>query len=70
MSTQPERPSTSDVPNEATYKVARGVSAGLKISTSQPILHGRTVVTSAKEGSVELRYAPRNSRIADARTDS
>lgn len=70
MSTQHENLSTSEVPNGATYRSARVVNTGLKISTSQSIRHGRTVVTSAKEGSLELRYAPRNSRIADARTDS
>jgi hypothetical protein len=70
MSTKPERPSTSDPIASATYQTARGYCVGAKISQPAMTQRGRTVVTSAKEGSLELRYAPRSPKVTDVSTKS
>lgn len=70
MSTKSEKPNTSDAIASATYQSARGYHVGAKIEQPAMTQHVRTVVTSAKEGSLELRYAPRSPKVTDVSTKS
>lgn len=68
MSTQTENFNTAEESTTAHYQAAKGVTVGQKSNTADPIQNVRTVVTSAKQGSIELRYAPRKPIVNDAST--
>jgi hypothetical protein len=68
MSTKTEKFTTDENPSAARYQTARVVTVGQKSNTAGPIQNVRTVVTSAKQGSIELRYAPRGPIVNDAST--
>ena len=70
MARKSDRPSTSDTFRAATYRTAESVNVDKKISTVARTEQIRTVTTSAKEGSVGLRYAPHNPKVIDVDTTS
>ncbi len=70
MPTKSEKPGTSEPLAKATYQIARGVFVGDKIAKPAMTQQVRTVVTSAKEGSLGLRYAPHNPKVTDVSTSS
>lgn len=68
MSTQPEKLNTSETQLAAHYQAARGITVVRAVDTTQRATSGRTVTTTAKEGSIGLRYAPRNPGNVDIST--
>ena len=70
MSTKPEDPSTADPTASATYQLACGVNLGVQITKPAITQQVRTVVTRAKEGSLDLRYAPHDPKVTDVSTSS
>lgn len=70
MPTKSEKLSTSEPLAKATYQTARGVFVGDMVARSSMVQQVRTVVTSAKEGTLGLRYAPHNPKVTDVSTSS
>ena len=62
--------STTESTIRAKYQIAEGVRVGMQISSRAMAQKSRTVTTSAKSGSVELRYAPHSPKITDISTSS
>jgi hypothetical protein len=70
MTRRQTRPRTSESFQAANYLTAGGINVSKRISTSQRAPRVRTVTTSAKEGSINLRYAPHEPRVAEIDTTS
>ncbi len=70
MSTNPEFSQTSPPPTSAKYQVAKLTTDEPKVNTAPSHQRMRTVVSSTVEGSVSLRYIPRDPRITEINTVS
>jgi hypothetical protein len=70
MASKSDGSSTSDPTIQAKYQVAEGLRVGMQITSPAMTQKTRTVATSAKSGTVELRYAPHSPKITDISTSS
>jgi hypothetical protein len=70
MASKGERISTSEPSANATYQIAEGIRVGVQISKPAMTQQVRTVATSAKSGSIDLRYAPHSPKTKDINTSS
>ncbi len=60
--------STSGSLNAVKYSKAIGMIVNPKTSTASSVAQVRTVVTTARSGSLDLRYAPRDPKVSDKNT--
>ncbi len=70
MATKNENSTTPDRIVSAKYQAALGIRVGSRIVKPALTQQVRTVTTSAKEGSLGLRYAPHNPKVTDVSTSS
>jgi len=70
MATEEEPVSTSEPSVKTRYQIAEGIRVGAQVSKPAMTQQVRTVATSAKSGSIDLRYAPHSPKIKDISTSS
>jgi hypothetical protein len=69
MPKKPNEPFSTCNPLAAVkYQDAEGVKVSISGSTAPPSGQVRTVVTTSQEGTLDLRYAPREPKVADKNT--